>query len=258
MISHPAYGELRAVTPYAAVLLAENPSGMTLEGTNTWLLRAPGAESCVVVDPGPADDAHLERIAANGPVELIVLTHFHGDHSDGAARLAELVGAPIRAIDPKLCVRAEALADGEVVRAAGLDIKVVATPGHTADSLCLLVQDAVFTGDSILGRGTTVVAHPDGSLAPYLDSLRWLASLPKGTPAFPGHGPEVADVVPVAEQYLAHRVQRLEQVRGALDTLGADATARQVVELVYAEVDKSLWWAAEMSVHAQLDYLRAR
>ncbi|MFB9906260.1 MBL fold metallo-hydrolase [Allokutzneria oryzae] len=257
-MSHPAYGELRAVTPYASVLLADNPSGMTLEGTNTWLLRAPGSESCVVVDPGPADDGHLGRIAEHGPVELIVLTHFHGDHSDGASRLAELVGAPIRAIDPELCLRAGPLADGETVHAAGLDIKVVATPGHTADSLCLLVEDAVFTGDTILGRGTTVVAHPEGSLAPYLDSLRKLAKLPKGTPAFPGHGPELPDVVPVAEQYLAHRVQRLEQVRGALETLGADATARQVVELVYAEVDQSLWWAAEMSVRAQLDYLRAR
>lgn len=260
-MSHPAYGELRPVTPLAAVLLAENPSPMTLEGTNSWVLRAPGAETCVVVDPGEPDEPHLARLAARGPVELILLTHRHHDHAGGARRFAELTGAPVRALDPTLVLGSEALADGDVVAAAGVELRVLSTPGHTSDSLCLLLagpdaEPAVLTGDTILGRGTTVIAHPDGALGPYLDSLRRLGELAAGTTVLPGHGPELPDAPAAATQYLDHREQRLDQVRAALEALGDDATARQVVELVYADVDRVLWPAAELSVRAQLDYLR--
>jgi glyoxylase-like metal-dependent hydrolase (beta-lactamase superfamily II) len=138
---------------------------------------------------------------------------------------------------------------------------VIATPGHTSDSLSFLLDGpgadpAVLTGDTILGRGTTVIAHPDGALGPYLDSLRRLAELAPGTAVLPGHGPELPDAPAVAEAYLAHREERLEQVRRALEVLGADATPRQVVEVVYADVDRVLWPAAELSVRAQLDHLR--
>ncbi|NMI00812.1 MBL fold metallo-hydrolase [Pseudonocardia sp. K10HN5] len=260
--AHPAYGELRAVTPLASVLLAENPSPMTLEGTNTWVLRAPGVEECVVVDPGEDDEDHLRRVAAQGPVTQVLLTHHHHDHAGGARRFAELVGAPVRALDPSLVLGSEALAHGDVVEAAGLEIKVLATPGHTADSISFVLdgpgneRSTVLTGDTILGRGTTVIAHPDGSLGPYLDSLRRLAALPTGTAVLPGHGPELADAPAVATAYLAHREERLEQVRAALARLGPGATARQVVEIVYADVDQVLWPAAEWSVRAQLEYLR--
>ncbi|HZG90024.1 MAG TPA: MBL fold metallo-hydrolase [Pseudonocardia sp.] len=261
-MTHPAYGELRAVTPLASVLLAENPSPMTLEGTNTWVLRAPGEESCLVVDPGEEDEAHLRRVAAHGPVALILLTHRHHDHAGGARRFADLTGAPVRALDPSLVLGAEALGDGDVVAAAGVELRVVGTPGHTSDSLSFLLdgpdaEPAVLTGDTILGRGTTVIAHPDGALGPYLDSLRRLSTLTSGTTVLPGHGPELADAVVVATQYLAHREQRLAQVREALTRLGPDATPRQVVELVYADVDQVLWPAAELSVRAQLDHLRS-
>jgi glyoxylase-like metal-dependent hydrolase (beta-lactamase superfamily II) len=261
-MSHPLYGELRPVTPLASVLLAENPSPMTLEGTNTWVLRAPGVEECVVVDPGEADEEHLGRVAAHGPVALVLLTHRHHDHAGGARRFAELTGAPVRALDPSLVLGSEALGDGDVVAVAGVEVRVVGTPGHTSDSLSFLLdgpdsETAVLTGDTILGRGTTVIAHPDGALGPYLDSLRRLAELLPGTAVLPGHGPELPDAPAAAAAYLAHREQRLEQVRGALGRLGPDATARQVVELVYADVDRALWPAAEWSVRAQLDYLRA-
>ena len=259
-VAHPAYGVLRQVTPHAAVLLADNPSPMTLDGTNTWLLRAPGEERCVVVDPGPDDPAHLARVADCGPVAAVLLTHGHPDHAQGARRFGDLVGAPVRALDPALRLGSEGLAGGDVVAAAGLEIRVLATPGHTSDSLCFLIGDgpdaAVLTGDTVLGRGTTVVAHPDGRLADYLDSLAALAELPPGTAVLPGHGPELADAGTAARGYLAHRRQRLDQVRTALDRLGPDATARQVVELVYADVDRVLWPAAEWSVRAQLEYLR--
>jgi glyoxylase-like metal-dependent hydrolase (beta-lactamase superfamily II) len=261
-VTAPAYGVLRPVTPLAAVLLAENPSPMTLDGTNTWVLRAPGEEACVVIDPGEDDDVHLRRVAAQGPVELVLLTHRHHDHAGGARRFAELTGAPVRALDPSLVLGSEALGDGDVVTAAGVELRVVATPGHTSDSLSFLLDGpgadpAVLTGDTILGRGTTVIAHPDGALGPYLDSLRRLADLPPGTAVLPGHGPELPDAPAVARAYLAHREERLDQVRAALARLGPDATPRQVVELVYADVDRVLWPAAELSVRAQLDHLRA-
>jgi glyoxylase-like metal-dependent hydrolase (beta-lactamase superfamily II) len=260
-MTHPAYGVLRPVTASASVLLADNPSIMTLDGTNTWLLRAADSASCVVVDPGPDDEAHLRRVAGHGPVAQVLLTHGHPDHAEGARRFGELVGAPVRALDPTLRLGSEGLADGDVVAAAGLEIRVLGTPGHTSDSLCFLIEDdgdpAVLTGDTVLGRGTTVVAHPDGRLGDYLASLHRLAALAPGTTVLPGHGPELADAPTIADAYLAHREQRLDQVRAALAKLGPDATARQVVEAVYVDVDKVLWGAAELSVRAQLDYLRA-
>ncbi|MGH3585718.1 MAG: MBL fold metallo-hydrolase, partial [Pseudonocardia sp.] len=238
-MTHPAYGVLRPVTPLASVLLAHNPSPMTHDGTNTWVLRAPGERSCVVVDPGEEDEEHLRAVAAHGPVAMVLLTHRHHDHAGGARRFAELSGAPVRALDPSLVLGSEALADGEVVATAGVELRVVTTPGHTSDSLSFLLdgpdaEPAVLTGDTILGRGTTVIAHPDGALGPYLGSLRRLAELAPGTAVLPGHGPELPDASTVAGEYLTHREERLDQVRSALRTLGADATPRQVVEVVYA------------------------
>ncbi|HEY0454566.1 MBL fold metallo-hydrolase [Actinophytocola sp.] len=254
--THPAYGELRPVTPVASVLLEHNPGSMTLEGTNTWLLRSPSSRSVVVVDPGYEDEPHLTRVAEVAPVELILITHQHPDHAQGAPWLADRVGAPVRAFDPSLCRDAGPLTDGERIEAAGVALQVLHTPGHTQDSVCLRVfhdgTAAMLTGDSVLGRGTTVISD----LGSYLGTLRRLIEEPAGTPALTGHGPELPDVAAVAGEYLAHREQRLDQVRAALAQLGEDATARQVVEVVYADVDRSLWAPAEWSVRAQLDYLR--
>jgi glyoxylase-like metal-dependent hydrolase (beta-lactamase superfamily II) len=251
-MSHPAYGQLREVSPAASVLLENNPSSMTLEGTNTWVLRAPGARECVIVDPGYEDFDHLPKLAEIGPVALILLTHHHPDHVEGAPWLAERVGAPVRAFDPALCHAAESFVDGETISAAGLDVEVVHTPGHSEDSVCLRFGDHVLTGDTILGRGTTVLSD----LGSYLSSLRRLLELPRGLLGLPGHGPELADLSTATREYLDHREQRLDQVRKALSVLGSDASARQIVEHVYADVDPVLWGPAEHSVRAQLDYLR--
>jgi glyoxylase-like metal-dependent hydrolase (beta-lactamase superfamily II) len=147
-----------------------------------------------------------------------------------------------------------------VVAVDDLEVRVVATPGHTADSLSFWVpsEGAVLTGDTVLGRGTTVVAHPDGQLGAYLDSLDRLHALATehgiGT-IWPGHGPVITDALTALDHYISHRQERLGQVSAALDALGDEATPRAVVEHVYADVDPVLWGAAELSVRAQLAYL---
>lgn len=256
------YESVRQVTPHAAVLLQHNPGPMTLDGTNTWLLGVPGEPASIVVDPGEDDAAHHTALrAAAGTVSLILVTHRHFDHSQAAPALHEATGAPVRALDPSQCRGGRPLEDGELIEDTGVRVRVLATPGHTSDSVCFVVESdrgeptAVLTGDTILGRGTTVVAHPDGALGPYLDSLRSLHDLGALT-VLPGHGPHLPSLARVTEEYLAHREERLAQIRHALDRLGPDATARQIVEDVYADVDRSVWWAAELSVRAQLDYLR--
>ncbi len=246
---------LRSVTASAGVVLAPNPGPMTLDGTNTWVLRAPGSERCVVVDPGPLTESHLAEVAALGPVDVVLLTHGHVDHSEGARRFGELTGAGVRALDPAHRQGAEGLDEGDVVVGGGLEVRVWATPGHTSDSLSFVLDDAVLTGDTVLGRGTTVVAHPDGVLADYLRSLRRLRELGDLT-VLPGHGFELASAGAAAEHYLAHREARLEQVRAAVDA-GA-TTPEQVVETVYADVDRALWPAAMLSVRAQLEHLRPK
>lgn len=255
-LGHPAYGRLRQVTDTTAVLLCHNPGPLTLEGTNTWVLRAPGNPECVVVDPGPDDDEHLARVAALGRIALVLISHRHSDHTDGIDKLVDATGAVVRSVGSGfLRGFGGYLRDGEVIEAAGLRIRVLSTPGHTADSLSFVLDDAVLTADTVLGRGTAVIDAEDGSLADYLQSLRRLRGLGARV-VLPGHGPELADIGAVADGYLAHRQQRLEQVRTALRVLGDEATPRQVVEHVYADVENSLWEAAESSVRAQLDYLR--
>lgn len=254
--AHPAYGRLRPVTETASVLLANNPGLMTLDGTNTWVLRGPGSDEAVIVDPGPDDDEHIARVAEIGKIALVLISHRHFDHTDGIDKLADATGAPVWSVGSGFQRRmGGGLADGEQIEAAGLRIRVLATPGHTADSLSFVLDDAVLTADTVLGRGTTVIDTEDGNLGDYLESLRRLRGLgPKVV--LPGHGPELADVTTVASEYLAHREQRLDQVRSALADLGDDATVRQIVEHVYVDVDEKLWDAAEWSVQAQLDYLR--
>ncbi|MFF8932891.1 MBL fold metallo-hydrolase [Streptomyces longwoodensis] len=251
-------------TPRAVNVLAPNASAMTLDGTNTWILSEPDSALAVVVDPGPLDDGHLRRVIdtaeeAGKRVALTLLTHGHPDHAEGAARFAGLTGTKVRALDPALRLGDEGLAAGNVVEVGGLELRVVPTPGHTADSLCfhLPADRAVLTGDTILGRGTTVVAHPDGRLGDYLDSLRRLRSLTVDDgvhTVLPGHGPVLEDAQGAVEFYLAHRAHRLAQVETAVED--GFRTPEEVVAHVYADVDRSLWPAAELSVRAQLEYLR--
>ena len=249
-------------TPRATCLLAPNPSPTTLEGTNTWVVAEPGSPSVIVIDPGPDDEGHLRRVlgeavAGDRRVAAILLTHRHPDHAAGAARFAELSGAQVRAADPVDRLGPEGLADGDVITAAGCELRVVTTPGHSADSVSLLLpaDGALFTGDTVLGRGTTVIAR-DGNLGDYLRTLGRLWELTETSQVrllLPGHGPTLADPIGTLDYYLAHRAERLEQVRSAL-AAGA-RTPAEIVAMIYTDVDPAVWPAAEWSVRAQLDYL---
>ena len=277
------------VTGRAVCVLAANPGPMTLDGTNTWVLREPGSALAIVVDPGPDDPVHLAAVVAavgDARVPRILLTHGHPDHSAGARALAGRLGASVAALDPAQRLGDEGLADGDVVTAGGLEVAVVATPGHTGDSLSfhLPADGALLTGDTVLGRGSTVVAHPDGRLGDYLASLLRLRRLAEETSAsyvLPGHGPALAAPADAVTAYLAHREERLEQVRASLRRVGGSDPdvaaalgvplgddwwhsrphgepdiADRVVADVYADVPREVWPAARLSVLAQLAYLR--
>jgi glyoxylase-like metal-dependent hydrolase (beta-lactamase superfamily II) len=252
------------VTPVASCVLAPNPGPMTLDGTNTWVLCAPEAAMAVVVDPGPDDPGHLRAVlaavAARGArAGVVLLTHGHLDHSEAARSFAQAAGGvAVRALDPAQRLGDEGLGDGDVVEVGGLLVEVVGTPGHTGDSLSFVLPDcgALLTGDTVLGRGTTVVAYPDGRLGDYLDSLARLEELVQArglVDLLPGHGPALRDPLDVVRFYRRHRAERLDQVR---DAVAAGArTPREVVERVYADVPREVWPAAELSVRAQLEYL---
>ncbi|MFP3968200.1 MBL fold metallo-hydrolase [Actinomadura fulvescens] len=252
-------------TERATCVLAPNPSAMTLDGTNTWIIGEPGADEVVVVDPGPKDGKHLSRVAdivaAQGRrVGLVLLTHGHPDHSAGARKFAALAGPAVRvrAMDPRHRLGDEGLVEGDVVTTGGLELRVMETPGHSNDSLTFWIpaDGAVLTGDTVLGYGTTVVEGKLGDYLSSLDRLRTFSEEAGAVTILPGHGPKLDDPIAALDHYINHRRERLAQVESAVKA-GA-RTAREVVEVVYADVDKSLWPAAEWSVQSQLDYLTDR
>jgi len=244
-----------AVPSWAQVVTADNSGPMTLDGTNSWVL---GSSQVVVVDPGPFDESHLLDLAMRGEVQQIWLTHGHADHRAGAQRLHELTGAPVRAWSQQWLHHADRFEADEALAFGDLSIKVLHTPGHTDDSVSFVVTDsdgqaALLTGDTILGRGTSVIAHPEGRLADYLRTLTRLREL-GDVVVLPGHGPISGTAIQQASHYLAHRRERLDEVRAAM--AGGASSAHEVLESVYSEVPTDVREAALLSVKAQMQYLQ--
>lgn len=263
-----------SVGAHVQVVRADNPGPMTLDGTNTYLLRAHGSAETTVVDPGPELPDHLERVwrratAKDGRVVRVLLTHAHPDHEDGAPWLAERAGVPV------LSPADGGLRDGQVIELTGMTLRVVATPGHTADSVCFVLRidpghsrqvvaprgsgaTALLTGDTVLGRGSTLINHPEGRLADYLASierLRGVAAAHPGMVLLPGHAAPHPDAARMIEEMARHRADRLTQVREAVES-GAGFDTDAVTRLVYADAPAEVQKAARTSVQAQLTYLQ--
>ena len=261
----PALGTLprtAELEPLVTRVLAPNPSGMTLDGTNTYLVGAPGSGQVVVVDPGPADEAHLAAVEAalsdrDAEVAALLVTHHHGDHAEAAAPWSRRFGAPVAAADPSVAgPGGRVLEPGERLTMAGTALGVVPTPGHTADHIAFRLESgAVLVGDHVLGRGTSVVTHPEGDVLAYLESLRRVHDLGPSA-LYCGHGPELTeDPLAVLDFYLAHRAHRETQL---LDLLaGGPRTVDELVAAVYADVPRQVWPAAAQSTRATLDKLVA-
>ena len=215
--------------PGVARVRAANPSALTLDGTNTYVLEH------WVVDPGPADPAHLEavRAAAGGRIEGVMLTHSHADHSEGAAELGAPVTLP---------------SDGQTVG----PFETVGTPGHSADSVCLLAGRVCFTGDTVLGAGSVFIAPGEGSLSAYLDSLRRLRALELDV-LCPGHGPYVWDPHAKLDEYIEHRLDRERRLLAALDAGVRDRD--DLLDAAWSDAPPELRPAVALTLAAHLEKL---
>jgi glyoxylase-like metal-dependent hydrolase (beta-lactamase superfamily II) len=229
-------------------VVAPNPGPYTGPGTNTWIVDA--GPVAVVIDPGPADDQHLAAIdkrLGSTTVGVVLVTHSHPDHLPLAERLAHKHHAPVR--------RYPELGDGDIVRVGDLSVTALYTPGHSADHLSFwLARDrAVFTGDLVLGSGSSMVTYPEGDVAAYLRSLERLAAM-KPRILFPGHWDPVTDAMGKLEEYRAHRLQREAQVLAEVGR--GSGTARELTRRVYgADLGDELTAAAEMTLRAHLKKL---
>lgn len=269
-----------ASSQFTTRITQDNPSGMTLHGTNTYVIAAPGSGSVVILDPGHAQGAgaHADAVSSvvgERPVELILITHHHMDHTGALATFVERFAAPVRAVDAGWCRDALPLTDGEVVAAAGTRIRAVATPGHTSDSVSFFLPEdhaaphpggTVMTGDTILGEGTTMLDYPDGTLDEYLASLDTLAALEgagRQVAVLPAHGPTLASVARTAEEYRGHRLGRVDQLRELIKGLPPILTPVDWESVVVHDLSMRLYptlpdvvrGPAKKTLAATLDYL---
>ena len=263
-----AYGRCDAVAPQIRRVVAENPGPFTFTGTGTYIV---GEGTVAVIDPGPRLEAHLSALgsALSGEtVSHILVTHTHADHAPLARPLADaLGGVPILAAEPPTLSQDladtgeegfdldfspdQVLTDGDRIEGPGWTLEAVATPGHTSNHLAFALpeQNALFTGDHIMGWSTTVVIPPDGDMDAYLDSLERVRQGGFAT-LWPTHGPPITDVAPFLVAYRDHRLAREAQIVARLEA--GDQSIAEIVPVLYAAVDRRLWPAASLSVLAHL------
>jgi glyoxylase-like metal-dependent hydrolase (beta-lactamase superfamily II) len=245
---------IQQLSPSVRLVRAPNPGPMTLDGTNTYVVGA--GDDLLIIDPGPSDETHLAAVrgaVGDARVTAILLTHRHHDHAEAARTFADAFDAQVCGFGGPDDVVEVPVADGARVGGHGVFLKAVHTPGHAADHVCYVLEEdnVVFSGDHVLGRGTTVIVWPDGDMRAYLRGLDVIAEL-QPRRIFPGHGPILDDPMPVIAFYKQHRLQREEQVFNALP-----GTPSELVERVYADVDPAMHRAAELSLRAHLAKLHA-
>ncbi len=266
-----AYGRRDQVSPLIQRVVANNPGPFTFAGTGTYIVgeARPGA-AVAVIDPGPADDAHLQALLAaveGRRVSHVLVTHTHRDHSPLARPLADRTGAPVLAARPPAMTihgsgaleegdddRFEpdvVLTGGERISGEGWTLEALPTPGHASNHMAfaLLQENALFCGDHVMGWSTTVVAPPDGDMAAYMDSLAAVIARDFSV-LLPTHGGPVTEPGPFLEAYRAHRIDREAQILARL--AAGDCTITAMVPTLYATVDRRLWPAASLSVLAHL------
>ena len=261
MISGVRTGESKQLSPSMRRLTAANAGMMTGPGTNTYLL---GSKAVAVIDPGPRIDAHLERIVAeaSGPIEWIIVTHTHPDHSPGAAPLAAETGATLIGMpapdgqhQDKSFVPERIPQDGEVFETDEFRLQIIHTPGHASNHVCYLQNelDWLYTGDHIMNGSTVVIDPPDGNMSAYLQSLERLKDFSIKAIA-PGHGDLLHEPIEAVDWLIAHRLEREAKVVAALEQ-HPNSTSTELVPYVYQEVDEKLYGWAERSLLAHLGKL---
>jgi glyoxylase-like metal-dependent hydrolase (beta-lactamase superfamily II) len=251
-------GVLEELAPGVRRLIAPNASMMTGPGTNTYLL---GKEEIGVIDPGPDIDSHVDRIqdAADGKIAWIFVTHTHPDHSPAATKLARATGGELLGMLPPQGRHQDQTfrpgripQDGDLFEAAEFNLQVIHTPGHASNHLCYLQTEHnwLYTGDHIINGSTVVIDPPDGNMGDYIRSLEHLKEFAI-TAIAPGHGAVIDTPYEVIDWHIRHRLERERKVVAALKAM-PNATSRELVASVYADVDEKLHELAEHSLLAHL------
>ena len=265
------YGSVSQIAPGIRRVIANNPGPFTFHGTGTYIL---GTGNVAVIDPGPDDEEHIGAILAaldGETISHILVTHTHMDHSPGCRPLQALTGAPTYAYGPhgagklEQGVQVEEGGDmdfapdhlvkhGDIIQGGDWTVECVYTPGHTSNHMCFALQEqkALFTGDHVMGWSTSIISPPDGDMAAYMQSLELLLERDDAV-YWPTHGPSIIDPKTHVRAYIAHRIEREEQILKCIDE--GTHSIRDMVPLMYRDTPEFMYPAAARSVLAAMENL---